>query len=709
MDRTDTPVSGASTNPWIRVSGRTLFTDDVLSADSLHAAFALSSEPHARIRSIDTSEALAMPGVFAAITGADTGNRRFGRRVRDYPVLAIDRVLFVGQRVAAVAAWDAETARQAADRIQIDYEPLDAVLDPQDALRSDAPVLHPDYDRYENAHSDRPHHNVQGHMEATEGRGTEAFADADEIYEHSFGWTRSHSAPLEPHACLVVGGETEIHVYSSHKEPYRLRRDIALLAGRPEEDVIVHPVLIGGDFGAKGVPYIEGACYLLSVRTGRPVRTSMTYFEELTSTGARHPGSMRLRTGLRDGAPLAHESETVLNGGAFAALKPQPAMIIPVVGISSNPYQPPHRSESGIAVYTNNLPGAQVRSPGEFQATFAGESHFDMIARARGEDPLEFRLRCARRPQARKVLAALVEPVSAWRAQQEGTTGIGVAVFHRGSGAGDTTVACRATAAAVELTVSTPDQGAGSYTVFQNLAARTLGVEPDRVLVRAGGTDLALTDAGAGASRVTAVAGRACIEACKSLLDEVGGISSGSCDGYWIADRLRELGREAVSVSGRWQVARGKSPTPPTHGAMAIELDVDTETGVIRLHRCLLVVDAGMVVNEVGHRGQLEGGFVYGIGQTLYEDLIVEDGQVMAASLGDYKLASASDVPPLEIRLLSPPADEDEVEALRPVGELGNLGVAPAVANAIDDAVGVRITELPITAERVWSKLRGRT
>lgn len=417
---------------------------------------------------------------------------------------------------------------------------------------------------------------------------------------------------------------------------------------------------------------------------------------------------MRLRTGLRDGVLLTHESETVFDGGAFAALKPQPVTIVSAVGIPSHPYLAPHRSESAVAAYTNNLPGAQVRSPGEFQATFAGESHIDMIARVRGEDPLEFRLRCARRPEARKVLGGLVEPVSKWRAQQDGTTGIGVAVFHRGSGPGDTTVACRATAAGVELTVSTPDQGAGSYTVFQRLAARTLEVEPDRVLVRAGGTDLALTDAGAGASRVTAIAGRACIEACKSLLDEIGGLGSGSSGGYWIADRLGRLGREVVSVSGRWQVARGESRTPPTHGAMAIELDVDTETGVIRLHRCLLVVDAGLVVNEVGHRGQLEGGFVYGIGQTLYEDLIIEDGQVVTASLGDYKLASASDVPPLEIRLLPPSEDEDEMEALRPVGELGNLGVAPAVANAIDDAVGVRVTELPITAERVWSKLRGR-
>lgn len=685
-----------------------MFTDDVLNTQSLHAAFVLSSEPHARIRSVDTSEALAMPGVVAAITGADIGEWRFGRWVRDYPVLAIERVLFAGQRVAAVAARDAETARRAADLVHVEYEPLDAVLDPHDALQPDAPALHPRYDEYVNAHSNRPHYNVQGGTQATEGRGSDAFAEAEEVYEHTFRWTRSHSAPLEPHACLVAAGANEVHVYSSHKEPYRLRRDIAHLAGRPEEDVIVHPVLIGGDFGAKGVPYLEGACYFLSMRTGLPVRSSMTYFEELTSTGARHPGSMRLRTGLRDGAPLAHESETVFDGGAFAALKPQPVTIVSAVGIPSHPYQPPHRSESAVAVYTNNLPGAQVRSPGEFQATFAGESHIDMIARFRGEDPLQFRLRCARRPQARKVLEGLAESVSTWRAQHEGTTGIGVAVFHRGSGRGDTTVVSRATTAGVELEVGTPDQGAGSYTVFQRLAARTLGVEPDRVLVRPRGTELALTDAGAGASRVTAVAGRACIEACRSLLDEIGGLPEGPSDGYWIADRLGELGREAVSASGRWQVARGMSPTPPTHGAMAIELDVDINTGVIRLHRCLLVVDAGFVVNEVGHRGQLEGGFVYGLGQALYEELIVEDGQVVTASLGDYKLPSASDIPPLEIRLLPPSEDEDEVEALRPVGELANLGVAPAVANAVDDAVGVRVTELPITAERIWSGLRGR-
>lgn len=700
-----------------RVTGRTRFTTDVRSPGTLDAAFTLSSEPRARIRSVDVTAALEVPGVVTVLTGADIGEQLFGRSLRDYPVLAVDEVQFVGQRVAAVAATDQASARYAADLVAVEYEPLDPIFDPEDALAPEAAVLHPHYDRYEGAHEGRQSPNVQGAEHLRVGDPETARQQCDEVHEHTFSWSRSHAAPLEPHTCLVTVGDRQVDVYSAHKEPYKLRRDMARFAGCAEDQIVVHPIAIGGDFGAKGAPFIEGACYFLARATGRPVRSAMTYFEELTSTSARHPGRMQLTTGLREGQFHLHRAETLFEGGAFVGTKPRPTHVQPVIGVAIAPYGAPHRDERSMAVYTNALPGGQVRSPGEFQATFAGESHVDMIARARDENPLAFRLEHATDPSARRVLAALHDRVKDWRVGEVDADddllrrGVGVAVFHRGSGAGDTTVSCRATVDGVDVHVGVPDQGAGSYDVFRHLAADTLGIPDQHVSIRPLGADPRLADGGAGSSRVTTVAGQACVAACHALLDTlaVDRVEARRRDGFWLAEVLQAQGRTVVEATGRHTVGRDEAQSrPPAYGALGLVAAVDVDTGVTRVERACLVVDAGPVFNPVGHRGQLEGGFVYGLSQAMFEDLIVEQGQVVTASLGDYKLASAADVPPLDIHLLDPDPADDPFDAVRGVGELANLGVAPALANAIDDAVGVRVRHLPITAERVWEGLRTR-
>jgi len=698
--------------PSDRVTGRAQYTADIPITDVLHAAFVLSTEPHAVLRRVDTSQAMAIPGVVATVTGAGIGERRFGRSLRDYPVLAVDRVLFAGQRIAAVAARDLETARRAAMLIEVEYEPLDPIFDPALALDTHTPELHPDYDSYEGATQRSEGNNIQGAEAVSEGEDTDsAFGLCDEVHTHTFSWERSHSAPLETHGCLVVPG-AQVHVYSTHKEPYKLRRDLAHISGRPEGDFVVHPVPIGGDFGAKGAPYVEGACYFLANESGHPVRTTMSYFEELATTGARHPGRMVLTTGLREGSIHVHQADTLFDGGAFAALKPRPTHIVSVLGVPLGPYHAPNRYESSKAVYTNTLPGAHVRSPGEFQATFAGESHIDLMARARGEDPVEFRLRHLSDPEARRVLEEIGRIRSAWRSDSD-QVGLGVALFHRKAGPGQTTVLCRAGRGGVEVSVGVPDQGAGSYEALRSLVAETLMIPGDQVSVLALGADPDLTDSGAGASRVTSIAGRACIEACRSLMTELGGPPRGSNSGvYWIASRLRDLGRATVTAKGSWSVGRDEiGRNPATHGGLCVEVSVDALTGKVMVSRAALAVCAGPILNPVGHRGQLEGGFVFGLSQALFEELRLEDGQVVGASLGDYKMATAADIPPLQIELLPIEADLDRdlSYSIRAIGELGNLGVAPAIANAIDDAVGVRIFDLPITAEAVWRGMRANS
>ena len=687
-----------------RVTGEARYSADVRCPKALHAAFVLSPEPHARIVSVDTSEAESVPGVEAVLTGQDIGVRRFGRSLRDYPVLAVDRVLFAGQRVAAVAAVDADTARRAAELVLIEYEPLDALLSLDAVLAGEGPVLHPELSTYDGIEPDHPDGNLQGGVVDAHGDVEQVFLEAEECFEHHFSWDRSHQAPLEAHGCLVIAGDERTTVYSSHKEPYGLRRELARLGGRPEEHFVVAPINIGGDFGAKATPLVEAACFFLSERTGRPVRTTMTYLEELVSTSARHPGWLRIRTGLRGGRFRAYEMEAVMDGGAFAGMKPRPSRTVQVVGMAMRHYRVPNADERLVTLYSNNLPGGHVRGPGEFQAVFAGESHLDMIARARGVDPIGLRLDNVVFPETERILHRLQEVVAGWRAQGRSGGGIGISVFDRAAGPGRTRVEASATIDGVVLRIPVPDQGAGMYATFQRIAASTLAVPPASVTIEPVGADPKLTDRGAGASRVTAVAGRACVDACERLLEQLGEVPSGGQDGYWIAERIGTGGDPIVHSTGEADV---KEKGHPTFGGLAIELHVDERTGRIEVERAMLVVDGGKVWNPVGYRGQLEGGFVYGLSQSLYEQLIVEDGQVVTASLGDYKLACVSDVPPLEIELLAPLDEDREVDTIRGgVGELSNLGVAPAVANAIDDAVGVRITRLPITSEAVWRGLR---
>lgn len=700
-------IAGIVFDPDDRVSGRSRYAADITAEAALHVAFVMSPHPHARITAIMTDEALALPGVAVVLTGDDFGSFRFGRALWDYPPLAVDRVLFVGQRVAAVAAEDEASARAAAALIEVHYEELEGLFTIEEALRPGAPALHPDYTSYQGARDDLPSPNAQGQDGIEQGDPDAAMASAVEVHDHVFSWARSSAAPLETHACLVNVSDGTADVYATHKEPYRLRDDVARFLGCEENHVTVHPHNIGGDFGAKGSPFLEIVCAAVSQRTGRPARAQLSYRELLISTSARHGGHMRLRTGIRGDAIVASIVETQFDGGAFAAIKPRPTLVLPVLGIPMAPYGPvPDRREHTIGVGTNSVPGGQVRSPGEFQATFAGESHIDMIARARGDDPLEFRLRMTRDPQALRVLQALSERMTEWSRASEhpepsddDARGIGFAVFHRGAGVGRSVVTCRADTQGVTLRVATPDQGVGSYPTFVALAAKSLRISPDRIRVEAAGAADGIFDRGAGASRVTVTTGGACIAACEALLDELGSErSSGdrtSGNGYWLG---AELGGRVIEAVGSHESAA--SDTSPAHGAMAIEVTVDRRTGKVRPLRAILVLDTGPVINAVGHRGQIEGGFVYGLSQALYEDLGVFSGHVSHDSFRGYKIAAAVDLPQLEVHLL--PSDDSRTRA---IGELTNLGVAPAIANAVDDAVGVRITQIPITAEKIWKAM----
>jgi CO/xanthine dehydrogenase Mo-binding subunit len=648
---------------------------------------------HARIVSIDTSEARALPGVVVVLTGADVGSVRFGRQLRDLPVLAPDRVRFIGQRVAAVAAETREAAEEAVRLIDVEYEDLPAVFDPREALEPDAPVLHPDPADYRTVRGSRtlPEHlNLQGDLVA--GAAPEevaaAFAAADRVFEHTFHTPRQHQGFIEPHGAVVWFEDDVCHVISTNKAPFTLRTQLSAATGHPAEKFVVHNRFIGGDFGGKGFSLDEFVCFYLAQATGRPVRSVMSYVEELSGTGPRHAAELTLRTAVAaDGTFLAHEADVVFDGGAYAAGKAAPDLV-PHGGLDTmSAYAIPVTRHRLRTVYTNSVPGGHMRAPGEVQAVFAGESHVDLIAAGLGVDPVELRRRNLLRTDhpAEEVLALAAEGVGVGEARSRGR-GAGVAVYRRKGGAGNGGVVLRALAPdRFEIVTGAVDQGAGTVTMIARVAAGALGVDESCIEVVQRSTAEAMFDQGAGASRVTRVLGEATRIA-----------------GEAMRARLAEGAEFPVTVTGEAEAPRGEHSD--AFGAVGVEVEVDEPTGQITVLRAVLVADTGTIINPIAHRGQLEGGFAFGLGAALMEELPVEDGQVLAGSLGEYKLPTAPDMPPLTIVTVGDTQGTGPFGA-KAVGEFGNLGVAPAIGNAVVDAVGVRLHELPLTSEKVWSAL----
>jgi len=624
------------------------------------------------------------------------------------------------------------------------------VFDTGAALREGAPVLHEDAAQYTILSGSRrpvPHPNMQGYHLVQKGESDieRAFARADRVFEHTFTTPRQHHGYIEPHAAVVwIDERRVVHVVSTNKAPFSLRTQMAAATGLPAEQIVVDSRFIGGDFGGKGLSIDEFACYFLARATGRPVKAVMTYVDELLATNPRHAGVLRLRTGVdREGRFVAHEARIVFNGGAYAAGKPAPSLVMEAGNETLSAYQVPNTRLELMTVYTNTVPGGHMRAPGQTQACFAGESHVDMIARALRMDPLEFRLVNAlrpgdrgpageliREPRAVEVLETLRRQTHWERKALPPNHGRGIALMSRHIGSGKTSVTFRLRQdGAIEVLTGLPDQGGGAYTLVRRVAAAILSVGPERIVVTHGNTATALYDAGAGASRVTHVVGQATQagatrlkEQLEELAAEIMGyplgrvrieqdhfvIADGRDGRFPFAEVAARIARSApVEVSGTYDASgHGSDARDFNFSASMVEAEVDPETGQIRIHDALLVADVGTVLNPVAHRGQLDGGFVYGLGGALMEELPIEDGKVTMLSLGEYKLPTSMDVPPLRTVHVAAPVGPGPFGA-KMAGELSNVGVAPAIANAIADAVGARVTSLPLTAERVLQALRG--
>jgi CO/xanthine dehydrogenase Mo-binding subunit len=692
----------------IKVSGQAKFTADYAQAGMLWSAFVASPYAHARIVSIDTSPAREMDGVHGVITGADIGERYFGAMLRDWPILAFDKVNFVGEYVAVVAAETREIAEAAAAAIEIEYEELPGLFDTEASIAPGAPPFYPQDESFVYNGGPqrpfRPHRNMHGFDTVHKGDPDAAFARASHVFEHTFYTPRYHSGYIEPRATLVwIDANGTYRVMCENKNPFGLRDNLARTLDLPKDKVVVESTFIGGEFGGKAHTIEEFPLYFLAKATGRPVKHVRTHADDVRSSHTRHASKVTVRFAMSDdGLIEAMNLRVLFDGGAYAGGKGLPWLVpgrTPKI-----PYRIPNAHTERMAVYTNTIPAGIVRAPADFQTLFAIESMMDIMAGELGIDPLELRLRNAiapgdtdlennpyARPRGREVLETAAKAIG-WGKPLPPGRGLGIGYTSRHIAGGKTSMIVTAQENG-EITVETgsTEPGVGTFTVIQRALAAELGVEPERISVKRGTTETAPWDPGIGGSKGTLLLGQAAIDAGKKLRAALALPHSGP-----------------VSVTGEFEfVHKPGEPLWVNFGAYAVDLSVDRDTGALTIHDIVFVADIGTIINPIAHRGQIDGGFLLGLGHTLTEELYMEDGRIVNIALSDYKLPCQRDMPPFRAIMLEPDGGPGPFGA-RAVGEMNSAGVAPAIANAVAAAVGVRLDRLSITAERVLAALTAK-
>jgi carbon-monoxide dehydrogenase large subunit len=707
-----------------KVTGADRYSADVTLPGLVWGKALRSPLPHARILGIDTSRARALPGVLAVLTAADVPDILVGRRMFDMPLLARDRVRFVGEKVAVVAAVDPEIAEEALAAIDVEYQDLPATVDLSRALESDAPVVHENPGAYEGAPKERPHPNVQSVLRFKLGDVTAGFREADRTFEHTFRTQLAHQGYLEPHAGVVaLDADGRVQVWASNKMPYRLKELLSHALQLPQERIRVNLTPIGGDFGGKGSLMDLPLAYHLARATGRPVKMVMRYTEELMAGNPRHPSVVTFRTGVKnDGRIVARQVKALFNSGAYAAFKPAPSVNLGGTSMGAGVYCIPNLLIESYCVYTHNIPCGHARSPGEPQTVFAGESHMDMIAKELGLDPAEFRRRNLLKDgdhlanghhleavRAKETLEAALE-ASRWSTPKPGPwIGRGVAMTHRHIGVGFTNARLRLeTTGKVTLMIGLPDTGTGAHLTLRQVVAEVLGLAIEDVQVEVVNTDVFENDSGVGGSRVTHTGGRAAYHASEKLKEMIAAEATRiGTPGASLAAIAQAAAREGRTLEASHFYDAKSHAAVTSFTAQVAEVEVDPATGQVRVRHFTTAHDVGTVINPIGHQGQIEGGLIQGLGYALMEELPTEGGRISTLNLGEAKLPTIGDVPPLTTVLVEDPVGPGPFRA-KAIGEGSISAVAPAIANAVADACGVRIHDLPITAEKVYFALRAR-
>jgi CO/xanthine dehydrogenase Mo-binding subunit len=732
-----------------KVTGRAEYVHNLVIPGMLHVKVFRSTVPHGRIISIDTSVAEAVEGVYRVITGEDiktvVAEPYYGPAFHDQPVLALEKVRYVGEPVAVVLAEDPYAAAEAAQLITAEYEELDSVFDEVEAVTSKA-VVH-DVLKPAGTFPDLKHlvgrrdTNVALDYQLRRGDVDCAFAAADRVFEHEFRTQQTMHTPLEPMVSLAIPGHESLTIHTASQSPSFVRIEIARLLGWPENRVRVQVPYLGGGFGAKLYIKLEALVACLALLVHRPVKLSLT-MEEQFYTISKHASTFRIKSSVKDGKITGRRCEVFWNGGAYADIGPR---VTQKSGFTApGPYDIANVSIDSYALYTNRPPAGALRGFGIPQLVWAYESQMDVMARDLGIDPVKFRrdnILRGDREQATgtplkgaavdAVLESIVSKMDWMKPFDRGSgpikRGRGIAVGFKASISPTTSVAIVNVYGdgSSSLYISTVDMGQGSDTAMAQIVAETLGIESEQVKVIHPDTDVTPYDMATLGSRSTFHMGNAVKIAAQHVREQLHelarslGLPPGT--NYGPKDLFKKkYGMQAGNVVGvGTYIPDYKSPDPGTGlsdnitpfwmvGGTGVEIEVDTETGHVTILRMINAVDCGRPLNPKIVETQVSGASLMQLGFTLFEEMEYDHGQVTNASFADYKIPGMHDLPIRMENDIVAAEQESGPYGAKGVGESATFGVSPAIANAIHDAVGVRLTEMPLTSEAVFRAIRAK-
>ncbi|MGE5291981.1 MAG: molybdopterin-dependent oxidoreductase [Micromonosporaceae bacterium] len=739
-----------------KVTGKAPYAYDIALPGMVYGEILRSPMAHARITRLDTSRARQAPGVLAVLTQADMPATRFGAFTQDETALADGVVRYVGEGVAAVIASDEDSARAALELVDVDYDPLPAVVDPESAMAEGAPQLHEGAER-----------NIVAHNRVIGGDIEKGFAEADVVYEDRFETSRQCHVCLEPHAVLAdCDASGRVTLWMSSQSTFFDRFGLMNIFGLPANKIRIICPYLGGGFGSKSEPH---SIYIVAVQaarlTGRPVKMFHTRDEEFTSSRTRHPEVLYLKTGLkRDGTITARQARVILNNGAYTSYGPGVSLTQSMLGGAV--YKIPHYRYDGYTVYTNTPIGGAFRGFGSPQFTFAAEIHTDLIAERLGIDPVEFRRKNLSEPGdvavsgprlttcgIRDCLSQAAKAIG-WdskRGHRQGNRGIGLACgthftsgkFHPGLNADFCAASVKVNPdGSVTLLIGATEMGTGAATTaVAQICAEELGTGIGDIQVITSDSETIPADFGTYGSRVTTLAGNAVRLACEQVRGQLlhygaealgtaeDTLALGSGRVFVRDDPSRGLTLSDVALSALFRDREGRQimamahydapcdlPDPETgvgdfaqsysFGVHAVEVAVDPETGHVKVLNFVAATDCGNLINPALAESQVEGGVAQGLGYALMEDLVCdENGQVLNPRLSGYRIPTATEMPPVTA-LWVETNDPRGPYGAKGLGEMGLVPTAAAVSNAIYDATGARLTRIPMTPERVLAAMK---
>lgn len=735
-----------------KVTGRAVYVSDLAIPGMLQARILRSSVPHARIARVDASRAAAFPGVAAVLTGADLGDidPYYGPAFKDQPLLAIERVRYIGEPVAAVAAVDAATAEEALALVEVEYDDLPVAATLDEALAPGAPLLHGSLrpgGHYRDLSSLKPvpGTNICHTYRLRRGDGEAGLRAADVAVEDEYTFPAVQHYSLESFVSIAAWEPDGLTLWTCTQHPFHVRRELAQIFHLALHRVRVHVPLVGGAFGQKCYTKLEPLAAALARVARRPVRVALT-IPEAFHTMTRHAARLRIKTAAkRDGTLVGRRVEAWLDTGAYADVGPRVTQKVGyrVIG----PYRMEHVEIDTHCVYTNKVPAGAFRGFGGPQAAWAGESQMDRLAEALGMDPVEFRRKnlLARgqeyNPGDTPIDGDLHEGLSRvagalrWGERVPRGRGRGIAVGVKdggGTGTVSTSIVRMHADGTATVGAGSVEIGQGARTVLAQIAAEALGLPLDRVQAPISDTDAAPFDQGTSASRSTTLAGYAVLQAAldvrRQLVELAMRAFEAPAEVIKLADGVASAGPRRLAyadlIAGHFGMPGGEligtgayRPGPRSGtlgggttfwevGMAGAEVAVDEETGEIRLSRYVSLADVGRAIHPLLCEGQDEGAAMQGIGHTLREELVFDHGQLLNAGLIDYRVPVMDDLPEEFHSILLENADGPGPYNAKGVGESGLVPTAPAIAAAVHAATGVWMRDLPLTPERVWRALR---